>query len=103
MLDVARKPIIPRPALLDRLLARPEPVLVIDAPAGMGKSTLLAEVARRTGHRVHVGETPPANDDEQLLWDIPPGVQPASLPERFASGRGSIVIAKRTGTLLPGF
>src|SRR5690349_11269694 len=103
MLDVARKPIIPRPALIDRLLGRPEPVLVINAPAGMGKSTLLAEIARRTGRPVHVGEMPPPFDaDEQLLWDIPPGTEPAPLPERLVCGGARIIIAKRTGTVLPG-
>jgi ATP/maltotriose-dependent transcriptional regulator MalT len=102
MLDVTRRPIIPRQALIDRILSRPEPVLVLEAPAGMGKSTLLAEIARQTGRTVHVGETPPAIDgDEQVLWDVPPGATPTPLPEHFASG-GRIIIAKRTGTVLPG-
>ena len=46
---VVRAAIVPRPALVDRLIAMPEgSVVSIVAPAGYGKSTLLAQWAERS-------------------------------------------------------
>ena len=43
--------IVPRPALVDRLLAAPAPVICVVAPPGYGKTTLLAQWIARKGHR----------------------------------------------------
>jgi LuxR family maltose regulon positive regulatory protein len=50
---LARPGIVPRTALVDRLLASDaEPVVCVIAPAGYGKTTLLAQWAQHTAHRV---------------------------------------------------
>jgi LuxR family maltose regulon positive regulatory protein len=49
----ARPGIVPRTVLVDRLLAAPAvPVVCVVAPAGYGKTTLLAQWTQRTAHRV---------------------------------------------------
>lgn len=95
-------------ALADRakkrreLLAAPEAVVVLEAPAGMGKSVLLAQIASTLGLTVHCSAVAPPGADERLtLWDIPPGCAPEGLPEAFVSGGGRIIIAMRPGTALP--
>jgi DNA-binding CsgD family transcriptional regulator len=104
MLDTPKKPAVPRDRLVEMILACPEPVVVLEAPAGMGKSVLLAEIARRTGWPLHVGATAPALPiaGAQMLWDIPPGTEPETLPERFVSGAAGIIVAKRADAPLPG-
>ncbi len=98
----------PRPSLVDRaqlrarILARPEPVIVIEAPAGMGKSVLMAQLAASLGVAVHGTDTAPEPDpDGFVLWDIPPRAVPEPLPEPFLAGAGRIIIAKRPETVLP--
>jgi LuxR family maltose regulon positive regulatory protein len=50
---LARPGIVPRTALVERLLASDaEPVVCVIAPAGYGKTTLLAQWAQHTAHRV---------------------------------------------------
>ena len=95
--DIVASTLLPRRRLVERILARPEPVIVLEATAGSGKSTILAELASRLGVTVHRGEALPANGDGTVLWDIPPGASPQALPERFLAGAGRIVVAKRPG------
>jgi len=104
MRDARQNPALPREGLIDLILSRPEPVVVLEAAAGMGKSMLLGAIARRTGLLVHVGEAAPdlGAPDGRILWDIPPAAEPAPLPEQFVSGDRRIVIAKRNETVLPG-
>ena len=97
-----RAPLIDRAEKRRDLLASPEPVVLLDAPAGMGKSVLLAQLAAELELPVHRAPTAPRDDGAQLtLWDIPPHSAPAPLPEPFASGARRIVIAKRPDTVLP--
>ena len=97
------KTAVSRPMLVERILARQEPVVMLDAPAGMGKSMLLQQIASRCGERVHISHKPPADDGEGLvLWDIPPDAPPTVLPERFVTGERRIIIAKRPGVELKG-
>jgi hypothetical protein len=92
-----------RHALIERILSRDEPLVVLDAPAGMGKSTLLKQIAERLGRKIHVSHVPPSPDGEALvLWDIPPYGAPAALPECFVAGERRIIIAKRSGTEVAG-
>jgi DNA-binding CsgD family transcriptional regulator len=92
--------VIDRAVLRERILARPEPVIVIEAPAGMGKSVLLRQLADALGLRVHGSATAP-DPGEVVLWDIPPRSTPDPLPESFIAGGSRIVIAKRPETELP--
>ncbi len=77
---------------------------MLEAPAGMGKSSLLAELADRTGTAIHESASTPTlpTANELVVWDIPPHSKPQPLPEMFISGHGRIVIAKREETILPG-
>lgn len=94
---------IERTRLLRQILEVAEPIVLLEAPAGMGKSVLLAQLGRRLGVPVQSGAAAPVVPTEApVLWDIPPGVQPEALPEQFAAGAGRIVIAKRPETELPG-
>jgi DNA-binding CsgD family transcriptional regulator len=91
-----------RETLVQRIVGSSHAVVVLEAPAGMGKSVLLRQVAARSGAPVHVGLTPPMPRDGLSLWDIPPYGIPEPLPEHlFADGR-RIVIAKRPGVQLAG-
>ncbi|WP_448956488.1 response regulator transcription factor [Labrys neptuniae] len=94
---------LPRDALIARVLASSAPVIVIEASAGMGKSMLLRQIARRLGQPIHIGETAPGLSEPGtiILWDIPPGSRPAALPEPFLLGDGRIILAKRPETELP--
>lgn len=91
-----------RERLITTILTRSEPVVVLEAPAGMGKSVLLRQLAEVAGASLHVGLAAPHAETPLVLWDIPPYGAPEPLPERlFASGR-RIVIAKRPGVELAG-
>jgi DNA-binding CsgD family transcriptional regulator len=92
-----------RSALIERILNEEAPVVVLDAPAGMGKSTLHNQIAARLGKSIHVSQAPPPASSETLvLWDIPPSAGPIALPECFVAGQQRIIIAKRSGTSLSG-
>ena len=91
-----------RKTLIARILARPEPLIVLDAPAGMGKSVLLRQIAETTGSTVHASHSPPALGQGIALWDIPPYGSPEPLPESLFAGDGRIIIAKRPGVELAG-
>lgn len=95
---------LPRTTLVARLLARPEPIVLIEAPAGMGKSVLLRQFGRALRQPVRVGAAAPDAEDGAviLLWDLPPGAVPGPLPERFLAGTSRLILAKRPETPLPG-
>ena len=94
---------IDRARLREAILWRTEAIVLLEAPAGMGKSVLLAQLARMLGVAVHAaGHAPDIDGAGPVLWDIPPGVVPEALPETFAAGRQRIVIAKRPETALAG-
>jgi LuxR family transcriptional regulator, maltose regulon positive regulatory protein len=60
--------IVPRSALVDRLLASHRvPVVCVVAPAGYGKTTLLAQWAERRGRTAWVSLDERDNDPEILL------------------------------------
>ena len=100
----AARPEVARDRLVAAVLSCTEPLIIIEAAAGTGKSTLLRQVARRAGAALHVGADAPPPPDRRLpvLWDIPPGCHPAALPEAYIHGGGRIIIAKRRETLVPG-
>ncbi|UVC12036.1 LuxR family transcriptional regulator [Rhizobium sp. TH2] len=84
------------------MLAQPEPLIVLEAPAGMGKSVLLRQIAETTGSVVHISHLPPVLGQALALWDIPPYGNPAPLPENLFSGEGRLIVAKRPGVELAG-
>jgi LuxR family maltose regulon positive regulatory protein len=68
---VARAGIVSRPALVQRLLAGgPVPVVVVVAPPGYGKTTLLAQWARSRGRTAWVSVDEWDNDPETLLAGV---------------------------------
>jgi len=96
------RPHIDRAHKRSELLATTEMVLLLEAPAGMGKSVLLAQLAEQVGATVHSSPSaPPDSAAPVILWDIPPGSTPDPLPEAFVSGDRRIIIAKRPETVLP--
>jgi ATP/maltotriose-dependent transcriptional regulator MalT len=95
-------PLVDRARKRRDMLAAPEAIVLLEAPAGMGKSVLLAQMARDLDLPVHRSATaPPETGDGLVLWDIPPGSRPAPLPETFVGGSRRIIIAKRPETVLP--
>jgi DNA-binding CsgD family transcriptional regulator len=80
-----------RVALLARIRADPAPVIVIEAPAGMGKSWLLADLA---------DDCPVARDARPFAgaayWDVPHVALTGDLPDH------RLVLAKRPETAIPG-
>lgn len=80
-----------RAALLARIRADRAPVIVIEAPAGMGKSWLLTDLA---------GDMPVAREDKPFagarFWDVPPVALAGQLPDH------QLVLAKRPETAIPG-
>jgi ATP/maltotriose-dependent transcriptional regulator MalT len=95
---------VSRPGVVNALLTRSEHVIVLDAPAGMGKSTALAEIASFFGVGIHRTTTAPADAaaGRVFVWDIPAYAEAEALPEIFVSGEARVFIAKRPGTVLPG-
>ena len=111
MLEAVRSPgewpqkgrMLARVGLVHLVLERPEPIVVLEAAAGMGKSTLLTQIAGHIGASVSVApKAPEAGPEAIVLWDVPPGDEPEGLPECFVAGATRIVIAKRPQTSVPG-
>lgn len=80
-----------RLALLARIRADQVPVIVIEAPAGMGKSWLLADLA---------GDMLVAREDKPFagarFWDVPAVALAGQLPDH------PLILAKRPETAIPG-
>jgi DNA-binding CsgD family transcriptional regulator len=84
------------------ILASPRAVVVLEAPAGMGKSVLLEQLSNELDVPVHRSPSaPPGGGGPLVLWDIAPGSTPDPLPEVYVCGVRRIVIAKRPDTALP--
>lgn len=101
--------LIDRPELIARILDARTPIVILEAPAGMGKSSVLALVAQQRGGDVVHSPQPPihpassaAADTVPDLWDIPPYTTPRPIPEVCVSGTRRLIIAKRPDTVLPG-
>ncbi|PIP00211.1 helix-turn-helix transcriptional regulator [Pleomorphomonas carboxyditropha] len=86
--------------LLRLVEARGEPVVLIEALAGMGKSRLLADFAAARGLPVRRDGQPPGIAGDLRLWDVPADAPAARLPDLAAGGR--LVLAKRPATRLSG-
>lgn len=89
-------PRLARTGLVARILAADAPLVVIEAPAGSGKSWLLAALAGELGRKVSTAATPPVAG----LWDVPAVAETAPLSLSRPGGR--LILAKRPGTAIPG-
>lgn len=93
-----------RHGLLQRIESAHEPIVVIDAAAGMGKSVLVSQLASSLRTHVWRSERSPSQDDPAgaALWDVPPESVEIALEGDFLDGSRRIVIAKRPETLIRG-
>ena len=64
---VARERLVPRTALIDRLLSSDEPVITLVAPPGYGKTTLLAQWAQQRGKVAWIS-CEHSDNDPVALW-----------------------------------
>ncbi|NRP22286.1 Transcriptional regulatory protein DegU [Ensifer adhaerens] len=106
MADTPHKTIdIRRDGLLRRIVMAAEPIVVLDAVAGMGKSTLLSQLASHLQCRIWRSARSPGEDDfcdGVLLWDLPPDTLEAEIPAIWRDEGRRVVIAKRPYTRLRG-
>ncbi|OMQ45438.1 hypothetical protein BKP54_07490 [Ensifer sp. 1H6] len=95
---------IRRDDLLRRIATAAEPIVVLDAVAGMGKSTLLSQLASKLQCPIWRSVLPPGEDTfgEVLLWDVPSDVHEAEVAAGWQDGGRRVVIAKRPRTRLLG-
>ncbi|WDZ81438.1 LuxR C-terminal-related transcriptional regulator (plasmid) [Ensifer adhaerens] len=93
-----------RHGLLQRIESAHEPVVVVDAVAGMGKSVLVSQLASRLGTNVWRSDLPPSHDGppDAVIWDVPPASVKIELDGDFLGSDRRIVIAKRPQTLIRG-
>lgn len=92
---------IERESLVRAICERPEPIIVVEAPAGMGKSVLLGQVACRLDAEI-VFDRSIAPARGTVLWDLGTRTDAAPLDEAFVSGGHRLVVAKRPECVIPG-
>lgn len=90
---------IGRSALVSRILGCETPIVVIEAPAGTGKSWLMEDLSRRLGLAVSCELHCP--NGPVCLWDVPDCGQSGPLPADLPS-TCRLIIAKRPDTAIPG-
>ncbi|MDO5706241.1 MAG: hypothetical protein Q4G49_14415, partial [Paracoccus sp. (in: a-proteobacteria)] len=90
---------ISRRRLIGRVLDAASPITLIEAPAGCGKSWILAALAQFAGIAVHDDVTPPKTA-RLMLWDMDRTRAVPALPDLPPDHR--LVIACRPGTMIPG-
>lgn len=95
---------IERHGLLQRIREAAEPIVVLDAVAGMGKSVLLSQLANILGAEVWRSSAAPVSQpsDTVTLWDVPFDAAEVDIPAVFRDGARRIVIAKRPRTTVRG-
>ena len=91
-----------RVGLLHQILSSEMPIVVLDAVAGMGKSTILVQVAAVLGADVHSGPLAPKPGPGISLWDVPNSSFCGALPEAFVNGKSRIIMAKRPDVIVKG-
>lgn len=93
--------LIDRPQIVREILAYREPITVLNAPAGMGKSCILQLLARHFSTDVTT-KVPDVTGTNPVFWDIPPYGAPPPIPDAFLAGERRLFIAKRPDVVLPG-
>jgi hypothetical protein len=91
-------------SLIAAILRRAEPIVVLAAAAGMGKSTLLRIFSNDNDVRLHTGLRSPDPPDRgaTALWDIPLDGDPFPLTDFHLRSEGRLVIAKHPEQHLQG-
>lgn len=84
-----------RDGLIARIAGLTVPVVVIDAPAGTGKSWLLEDLSRALALPIWQGSAAPA---DPALWDVPNQELTGPLPDDISR----LILAKRPATAIPG-
>ena len=105
-----RAGVVARASLVDRLLTSNEPVIAVVAPAGYGKTTLLAQYAERFGPYVAWVSCEEIDDDPVALWGAVAtslgGVAPdtaATAAQVLASSGGGVGAVPRLASTLAAF
>jgi len=86
--------------LLGLVEARDEPLVLVEAMAGMGKSHLLADLAVAEKAPIARDGRPPEASDRLRLWDVPSNALVEPLSD--LAGGGQLVLAKRPASRLSG-
>ncbi|MBT9382825.1 hypothetical protein KM176_03035 [Pseudooceanicola sp. CBS1P-1] len=96
--------LLPRPALLDRLLGAPGGTVFLRAPAGAGKTCLMRAAAARMGVSVCDLQHPRLSDVQAgwLFWNVPGSARSARLSAHVAETVTHLVIAQRPGQKITG-
>jgi ATP/maltotriose-dependent transcriptional regulator MalT len=94
----AVRPLIRRPRLMQLVLGRPEPIVLIEAGAGMGKSVLLRQLAEHLG--VAIGALPGPGGTG--LIDVGRDLGAFDIPDMVTDGRARLIIVRRTGQAMAG-
>ena len=84
------------------ILEDPHSIVVVEGPAGMGKSVLLEELAARLGVTVQRTDRVQEGLGEPLIWDVPTRLGQISLPETLIAGERRLILAKRPETRIDG-
>ena len=90
---------IGRAGLVDWIIGCASPIVLIEAPAGTGKSWLMAGLAAMLDADVCRSQTCP--EGRLCLWDVPDCGQSGPLPDDFTPG-ARLILAKRLHTAVPG-
>src|SRR5262249_9082581 len=102
----ARDGLVPRAALVDRLMRSSEQVIAVVAPPGYGKTTLLAQWAERLGHPAAWVSCERSDNDPVVLWGNILGalervvpVDPGAMELLATAGGGVDVVARLVDVL----
>jgi DNA-binding CsgD family transcriptional regulator len=98
-----KRPFFQRFQLIQAILSRPEPIVVLDGSVGMGKSTLLRTLSAKLAVPVHRDLEPPKPPQAGalMLWDVPLCGAIGALSEGHVNCEGRLVIAKRPEQTIP--
>jgi len=88
--------------LRQRILDDPHPIVIIEGPAGMGKSVVLEDIASRFGAPVVRAERIEEAPGAPLIWDVPTHAGHIELPESVIAGERRLILAKRPETRIDG-
>lgn len=91
-----------RDDLCQRILENRHPIVVVEGPAGMGKSVLLEELAARLGSTIRRTDQIDDGSDQPLIWDVPTRLERIGLPESLIAGERRLILAKRPETRVEG-
>jgi DNA-binding CsgD family transcriptional regulator len=98
----AVRPLIRRPRLMQLVLGRPEPIVLIEAGAGMGKSVLLRQLAEHLGVAIGALPGPGGTGLIDVGRDLGGDMGAFDIPDMVTDGRARLIIVRRTGQAMAG-